>query len=401
MNLPLKHLRVVNFGWIWAAPALAGAMADMGAEVVKVETGRRVDNTRRSAANYKEIPLMNHSSLTLLRDVRSITLDLEKGESKALAMELISTADVAIENYKPGTIPRWGLGYDVLRKVRPDLIMISLSSGGQWGPLSGITTFGSALSCLTGIESITGYAEGGPPQTFGTAVIDPFIGYLGLLAVLSALKERDRTGKGQYIDLCQWEAATTVVGSQMLDYQWNGRIAGMMGNRDLRMAPHGLYRCTGYDAWLTIAVESEQQWLGLCRAMGEPEWSREPRYTDLYRRLRNQESLDAHISAWTKERNAMETAQLLQAHGVPAFPAQSDEEAFTNHHFLSRNGWPQVQHPFGPITVNGIHWKLSKTPGEIRKATPMLGQDNEYVFHDLLGKQVESTAALTKQGVIA
>ncbi len=399
--MPLKNLRVVNFGWIWAAPALAGAMADMGAEVIKVETRRRVDNTRRSAANYKEMPLMNHSSLTLLRDVRSITLDLDKPESTAIAMELISTADVAIENYKPGTISRWGLGYDTLRKARPDLIMISLSSGGQWGPLSGITTFGSALSCLTGIESMTGYREGGPPQTFGTALIDPFIGYLGLLAVLSALRERERTGKGQYIDLCQWEAAATIVGSQLLDYQWNGRIAGMMGNRDLAMAPHGLYPCTGYDAWLAIAIEHEEQWRALRRAMGDPAWARESRFSDMYRRLRNQDSLDEYISKWTKDREAMETAAMLQSMGVPAFPAQSDEEAFTNRHFLSREGWVEVQHPFGPITVNGIHWKLGKTPGEIRKATPMLGQDNEYVFMELMGKGLGVMNTMESQGAIA
>ncbi len=399
-DLPFRRLRVINFGWVWAAPALAGALADMGAEVIKIETGRRVDNTRRSGANYKDVPLHTHSSLTLLRGQRSITLDLSRPEGKDMALELVSTADIAVENYRPGTIGRWGLDYESLRTVRPDLIMISLSAGGQTGPLRQIATFGSTLSCLTGLDSMQGYVDG-PPQPFGTALIDPLVGYLGLLSVLAALRHRDRTGQGQYIDLCQWEATSMMYGSQMLDYQWNGRVPGPVGNRDIAMAPHGVYPCAGADAWVAIAVDSEEQWRALRQAMGDPPWARQPRFADLYRRLRHQDVLDRALSQWTRRRDAFEVTALLQRAGVPAFPAQSDQQAFTNRHFLARDGWVQVQHPFGPMTVTGIHWKLSKTTGKLRKSTPILGQDNHYVFRELLGMPSRRVGALEQAGAIS
>ena len=401
-DLPLRNLRVINFGWIWAAPALAGALADMGAEVIKIETGRRVDNTRLSGANYKDVSLLNHSSLTLLRGQKSVTLDLSRPESRDIALELVSTADIAVENFRPGTIGRWGLDFTSLREVRPDLIMISLSAGGQTGPLNQITTFGSTLSCLTGLDSMQGYIDG-PPQAFGTALIDPLVGYLGLLSVLSALRHRNRTGLGQYIDLSQWEATSTMYGSQVLDYQWNGRVPGPMGNRDVAMAPHGVYPCAGDDAWVAIAVESDEQWRSFGRAMGpsEERWARQRRFDDGYRRLRHQDELDKRIARWTRGHDAFEVAALLQAAGVPAFPAQSDRQAFLNPHFLARDGWVQVQHPFGPLTVNGIHWKLSKTPGKLRRSAPVLGQDNHYVFRELLGMSGPVAERLERDGAIA
>ena len=296
---PLAGVRVVNLGWIWAAPALAGAMADMGADVIKIETGRRVDNTRRSGALYKDVPLLNHSSLTLLRGQRSVTLDLANPESRDVALEIIAASDIVVENYRPGTVARWGLDYESVRRARPDVIMVSLSAGGQTGPLSKITTFGSTLSCLTGLDSIQGYFQD-EPQAFGTAHIDPLNAYFGLTAALSALRHRERTGQGQYIDLGQWEATTTLFGAPILDYQWNGRVQGTMGNRDVSMAPHGVYPTRGADAWVAIAVENEAQWRSFRRALGGPAWAREPRFADMYRRLRNQDALDERIGAWTK-----------------------------------------------------------------------------------------------------
>ncbi len=399
-RLPLRHLRVINFGWIWAAPALCGALADLGAEVIKVETRRRVDNTRISAACYKDIPEHTHSSLTLLKGQRSITLDLGNPQSAEIARRLVATADIAVENYRPGTIERWGLGYRALRRVRPDLIMISLSAGGQTGPMRGITTFGSTLSCLTGLDSMQGYFDG-KPQAFGTAHIDPYNAYMGLTAVLAALRHRNLTGEGQYIDLAQWEATAAMYGSQVLDYQWNGRIPSPIANRDPATAPHGVYPCKGVDAWIAIAVENEEQWQGFCRALDSPPWTREPRFADMYRRLRHQDELDDRVSAWARERDAFEITRLLQAHGVPAFAAQSDRQAFTDTHVLSREGWVEVEHAYGPMTVNGIHWKLSRTPGRIRKATPILGQDNDHVYRELLALDGSRVTELEHAGSIA
>ena len=397
---PLAGVRVVNLGWIWAAPALAGAMADMGADVIKIETGRRVDNTRRSGALYKDVPLLNHSSLTLLRGQRSVTLDLANPESRGVALEIIATSDVVVENYRPGTVARWGLDYESVRRARPDVIMVSLSAGGQTGPLSKITTFGSTLSCLTGLDSIQGYFQD-EPQAFGTAHIDPLNAYFGLTAALSALRHRERTGQGQYIDLGQWEATTTLFGAPMLDYQWNGRVQGTMGNRDVAMAPHGVYPARGEDAWVAIAVENESQWRAFRHALGNPAWVRELHFEDMYRRLRNQDALDERIGAWTKNRNASETAMTLQRAGVPAFPVLSDAEAFDDPHYTARGGWVEVDHPFGKMMLNGVPWKIGSAPGAVRKAAPLLGGHNYDVFRELLGMTDRETARLEEIGAIA
>lgn len=397
---PLAGLRVVNLGWIWAAPALAGAMADMGADVIKIETGRRVDNTRRSGALYKDVPLLNHSSLTLLRGQRSVTLDLANPESRDIALEIIAASDVVIENYRPGTVARWGLDYESVRRVRPDVIMLSLSAGGQTGPLSKITTFGSTLSCLTGLDSIQGYFQD-EPQAFGTAHIDPLNAYFGLTAALSALRHREQTGRGQYIDLGQWEATTTLFGAPMLDFQWNGRVQGTMGNRDVAMAPHGVYPAQGEDAWIAVAVENESQWRAFRKALGNPAWAKEPRFADMYRRLRNQDALDARIAEWTRHRDAHETAMALQRAGVPAFPVLSDAEAFDDPHYTARGSWVEVDHPFGKMMLNGIPWKIGSAPGEVRKATPLLGEHNYDVFRELLGMSAGETARLEEAGAIA
>ena len=366
---PLAGVRVVNLGWIWAAPALAGAMADMGAHVIKIETGRRVDNTRRSGALYKDVELLNHSSLTLLRGQRSVTLDLANPESRGVALEIIAASDIVVENYRPGTVARWGLDYESVRHARPDVIMVSLSAGGQTGTLSKITTFGSTLSCLTGLDSIQGYFQD-EPQAFGTAHIDPLNAYFGLTATLSALRHRERTGQGQYIDLGQWEATTTLFGAPMLDYQWNGRVQGTMGNRDVAMAPHGVYPTRGADTWVAIAVENEAQWRSFRRALGGPAWARE-------------------------------TAMTLQRAGVPSFPVLSDAEAFDDPHYTARGGWVEVDHPFGKMMLNGVPWKIGGAPGAVRKAAPLLGGHNYDVFRELLGMSGEDTARLEEAGAIA
>ena len=397
---PLAGVRVVNLGWIWAAPALAGAMADMGADVIKIETGRRVDNTRRSGALYKDVPLLNHSSLTLLRGQRSVTLDLANADSRDIALEIIAASDVVVENYRPGTVARWGLDYESVRRARPDVIMLSLSAGGQTGPLSRITTFGSTLSCLTGLDSIQGYFQD-EPQAFGTAHIDPLNAYFGLTAALSALRHRERTGQGQYIDLGQWEATTTLFGAPLLDYQWNGRVQGPMGNRDVAMAPHGVYPARGEDAWTAIAVENEAQWRAFREALGDAAWAREPRFADMYRRLRNQDALDERIATWTRDRDAHETAMTLQRAGVPAFPVLSDAEAFDDPHYTARGGWVEVDHPFGKMMLNGIPWKIEGSPGAVRKAAPLLGEHNYDVFRELLGMSARETARLERVGAIA
>ncbi len=387
--LPLEGIRVANLGWIWAAPVLGHLMADMGAQVVRIESGISLKNVPAQTFNFHNIQ----------RSAMSITLDLSKPEAVALTRRFIETCDVVIENYRPGTMERWGLSYRDLRQIRPDIIMASLSAAGQDGPLRSISTFGSSLGSLTGLDSLQGYYDNRPIPA-GMALPDPFNGILGLYAILVALRHRQRTGRGQYIDLSQWEATTCTIGGPLLDWQMNRRIEGTRGNRDPAWAPHNVYPARGQDRWVAIAVKTQEEWLALRRAMGNPAWAFEPPFADAFRRLRNQDELDRRIAQWTAPRDNMEVTRLLQSAGVAAFPSMSNQELFNDPHFLEREGLVELHHPFGTETVYGIHWKLSGTPGRIRRAAPLLGQENAWVFQDLLGVPEEELRRLQSAQVV-
>jgi benzylsuccinate CoA-transferase BbsF subunit len=397
--LPLDGIRVANFGWIWAAPVLGHLMADMGAQVVRIESEARMDMMRRFGVSLRNVPAQTFNFHNIQRGVMSMTVDLSKPEAADLTRRFIETCDVVVENYRPGTMERWGLGYRDLRRARPDIIMASLSAAGQDGPLRNITTFGSSLGSLTGLDALQGYYDNRPIPA-GMALPDPFNGIVGLYAILSALRHRRRTGRGQHIDLSQWEATTCTIGAPLLDWQMNRRIEGTRGNRDPAWAPHNVYPTRGHDRWVAIAVKTEAEWQAFCGVLGNPPWARDPRFADAFRRLRHQDQLDAHIAAWTRTRDNMEVTRLLQHAGVAAAPAMSCEELFNDPHFTGRGGWGEVHHPFGMETLYGVHWKLSETPGRIRRAAPLLGQENAFVVEDLLGVPDEALRCLQTEQVV-
>ncbi|MBI3743162.1 MAG: CoA transferase [Chloroflexi bacterium] len=398
-HLPLRHLRVANFGWVWAAPALGHLMADMGAEVVKVESEARMDIMRWAGMTLRDAPNQTFNFHSIQRSCGSLTVDLAKPEAVELTKAFIEQCDLVIENYRPGTMARFGLSYEDLRRIRPDLIFISLSAAGQDGPLRGITTFGSSLGSLTGLDALQGYYDNRPIPA-GMALPDPFNGILGLYAVLAAVRHRRETGEGEYIDLSQWEATTCTIGAPLLDWQMNERIEGTRGNRDPMHAPHNVYPCQGGDRWVAIAVKTEAEWRAFCDALGSPSWTRDSRFTDAFRRIRNQDALDEHIAAWTRERTNTEVMRILQGAGVSAAPAFSCEELFADEHFLERRAWEEVQHPYGTETVYGVHWKFSETPGRIRQGSPLLGQDNERVACELLGLPEDALRRWQRERVV-
>ncbi len=398
-RLPLNGVRVANFGWIWAAPMLGHMMGDMGAEVVKIESEARVDMMRRSGITLRDVPNQPFNFHNIHRGGQSITVDLARPEAVQLTKRFLQTCDVVIENFRPGTMERFGLGYRDIREVRADVIMVSLSSAGQTGPLKGISTFGSSLGSLTGLDSLQGYYDNRPIPA-GMALADPYNGVSALFAILTALRQRRKTGRGQYIDISQWEATTCTIGAPILDWQMNQRIDGTRGNHDPAWAPHNVYPSLGEDRWVAIAVRTEEEWRAFRRALGGPAWSRDPRFRDAFRRLRNQDALDRHIARWTERRDNMEVTRLLQAAGVAAFPAMSLDELFHDEHFLERGTWTQVQHPFGMETLYGIHWKLSETPGRVRRAAPLMGQENDRIFGELLGIPDDEVRRLEEQKVI-
>lgn len=355
-RLPLEGVRVINFGWYWVCGVITHLLADMGAEVIKFDSWARLEVVRRLAPMLGGIEDPNRGMWphNTSRNNLGVTVNLGTEQGRELTRRLIEKTDVVAENWVPGTMKKLGLDYETLRARNPRLVMISASAAGQSGPLHNITTFGNVLSSLTGLDSMQGY-EGERPVSYGLSITDPTAGILGACAVLAALRRRDLTGEGAFVDFSQWEAMSTTIGAPLLDYAWNGRVHAPLGNHHPFAAPHNLYRCAGEDDWLALAVFTAQEWRGLCRAMGEPSWCAEPRFADTFRRKRNEDALDERIGAWTREREHHEIAALLQANGVRAFPALSARELYTDAHFRDRGAWVQVQHALGPEWVYGVH----------------------------------------------
>jgi benzylsuccinate CoA-transferase BbsF subunit len=396
---PLADLRVCNFGWVWAAPALGHMLADLGAEVIKIETKKRPDLVRVIPPYLGDVPGVSMYAENTFRSQMSISLDLAKPEAQALVKELVRRCDMVVENFSPRVLEGYGLDYAHLREVKPDLVMISLSAAGQTGPLRQLNSYGNNLSCLTGLDGLQGY-PGERPLPFGTSFPDPINGVVGLFAVMAAWRYKRRTGKGQYVDLSQWQVMTSMLGGPLLEYTMNGRVEGPQGNRDPLMAPHGVYRTKGEDQWIAIAVRTDEEWEGLVEVMGRPAWTREERFADLYGRLANQDELDRLMEAWTVDQDNFALMESLQAKGVPAMPAMDDAQVWENPHFLAREDTIRIDHPIKPETIYGYHWKLSKTPARVRRPAPSIGQDNDYVFRELLGLAPEEYERLQAAKVI-
>ena len=385
-ELPLAGLRVLNLGWYWVCATMSHLLADMGAEVIKVESIQRLEALRSISPFMDGIETPDHNLWlhNLLRNTQSVTVNLDVEEGRERLRELVRTVDVVTENWTPGTMAKLGIDYASLRRYRPDLIMVSPSAAGQWGPYRRINTYGQVLSTLAGLDAVQGY-PGEKPSNYGMSIIDPFAGLMATYAVLAALRRRNETGEGGHADFSQWEMSTATMGPLFLDYQWNGRLHRGVGNRDPLCVPNNVYPSAGDDRWVSISVYAEEEWQGLLRAMGRPRWGRDRRFADKFRRKRNEEALDESMSAWTKRRTHYEATELLQAQGVAAFPVMGSRELYSDPHWRARDSWLQIDHELGPEWIYGVHWKFSDTPGSVRTPAPLLGAQNERVFGELMG----------------
>ena len=399
--LPMKGIRIINFGWYWVCATISQLLSDMGAEVVKIDSRQRLEVLRGLAPFLGGIEDPDHNLWfhNLHRNTWSATINLNEPRGRELIRELVRHVDIVAENWTPGTMKKLGLDYETLRKIRPDLIMISPSAAGQTGPLRGISTYGTVLSPLAGIDALQGY-EGERPYPFGTALPDPWAGVIGAYAVLAALKHRNETGEGRYIDFGQWEALSATLGPLMLDYQWNGRIPGPMGNRDPLNVPNNVYPCVGDDKWVAISIDTEDEWQGLCRGMGDPDWCREPRFADKFRRKRNEPALDEHIAQWTQGQTHKDVAERLQQHGVAASVVAGTDELYLDDHWKERETWLYMDHPLGKEAIYGVHWKFSDTPGSLQRQCPLLGEDNDLIWGDLVGLSQAEVQRLKDDKVI-
>ena len=401
--LPLSNLRIANFGWVWAGPVTGQTLGFLGADVVKIESQTRIDLTRTLPpfAEGEGGPNRSLSNHACWAGNGSITLNLKKPEAVELAKEFIATCDAVVENFGPGVMEKMGLGYEELTKVKPDIVLFSMPAAGQYGALKSVRTYGMSLTSLTGVDSLTGYADG-PPVPFENAFADPYNGILGAFAVLTALNYRDRTGKGQHIDHSQQEAVMQMAGPAFMDYEMNGRVAGPLGNRHplAANAPHGVFPCSGDDRWISIAVTNDEEWSALVSAMGSPDWATAGEFADRDARLANIEALHARIGEWTAKSDDRVLADQLQSAGVAAAPVLNVGDLLEDPHYQDRKTFVEVDHPLGfKETIYGAYVKTSRTEANVFPG-PWMGQDNDRVFKDLLGMDSERLEKLVADEVI-
>ncbi len=412
MTLPLEGIRILDPSQVWAGPTCTKLLGDLGADVIKVESARRMDIARGDARAvvggmgfYPENDLgpdpwnREGKYADRNRSKRSICLDLTHPRGVDAFKRIAAQSDIVIENYRQGVMDRFGLGYQDLRKVRPDIIMLTMASQGATGPEAAYGSFGVTLEQTAGVASVTGYL-GGDPSTSGVLFPDPLVAVVSVGLVLAALRQRRTTGEGVYIDLSQREMTTSILGDMVMDYTMNGRTWGPMGNRHRTFAPQGVYPCRGTDTWLAISIETNEDWAVLVRTMGQPELADDPRYADVAGRRAHHDELDTLITTWTSGRDAFITMSTLQALGVPAGVVEDGEHLVSDPQLVARDFWEYSGHSLAETRPYlSRSFKFSKTPGSTRFPAPLLGAHTTEVLRDVAGMSEAEIAELDELGV--
>jgi crotonobetainyl-CoA:carnitine CoA-transferase CaiB-like acyl-CoA transferase len=400
-RLPLEDVKILDFMWVMAGPAATRILADYGAQIVRIESPTRID-TARTLSPYKDDALGPDSS-GLFNNCNAgklgLALDLKNPRAREVIFDLLRWADVATESFSPRAMRGFGLDYESLRAVKPDLIMLSSCLMGQTGPLAGIAGFGNMAAAISGFHNLTGWPDRPPAGPFG-AYTDYVSPRYAAVAILAALDHRRRTGQGQYIDLSQAEASLHFLGPALLDYTVNGRSDERAGNDDSRFAPHGVYPATGDDQWIAIVCRDDSEFTGLSDAMGRRELASDHRYAKMAERLSRRKELDELVAKWTRTLASEAIEAELQARGVPAYRVQNSSEILADPQFQHLRHFVELEHPtLKAFTVEGPRAHLSRTPAEVRRSAPTLGQDNAYVLEKILGYSEERITDLVVAGL--
>lgn len=403
MNKVFSDITIVAFNWAMVGPLTLKFFADYGAKVIRIETGSRPCVTRSSSPYKDGKPGVNRSGYFnhFSANMMSVSLNMGHPRGIALAKELVAKADVVSENFTPGIMDRWGFGYEELKKIKPDIIMVRQNGFGTDGPYRNLAAFGMTLAATAGIPNFIGWPDRGPLPVGVGAYTDCISPRLASAAVIAALDYRDRTGKGQLIDLSQYETALYFVLPGIFDYAVNGREPERNGNTCSYAAPHGVYACKGDDRWCTIAVFNDEQWKNLCYAIGKPELASDSRFDTFVHRKTHENNLDNLVENWTKEHTPEEVMTILQKSGVPAGVVENPADVFNDPQLRHRRlFWPIEHGEIGVFNHLGSSMEMSKTPAEARTPTPLLGEHNEYVITKILGKSDEEFIDLLANGVL-
>lgn len=395
-ELPLAGVRLADFTWVVAGPVTTRILADQGAEVIKIE--RKVPGFMGA----RRVGVQGG----LNRNKLSVAINMDEPRGIALARRLAAKSDIVIDNFSARVMRTWGMDYQSLLAIKPDIICISMSGLGHTGPRANYVSFGPTLQALTGFTLLMADENG--PAGYGYSYADMAGGYTGALAALLALWHRRRTGQGQFIDLSQFESLISVIGPSLLDIAVNGRKQSPPGYRsqEAPAAPHGVYRCRPEgdddDRWIAISVRSQAAWDRFVAAIGSPSWAADPRFRTLFLRMRNSKELDGHVSSWTAGQRAEDAMMRLQRAKIAAGLVSNGADLCSRDPQLKERGfWPSVSLPEGGTTqVTGVPFRLSTGSGSVRTAAPEIGENNDYVLGDLLGISRDEREELIAANVI-
>ena len=400
--LPLAGIRVTDFFWLIAGPATSRVLADYGAEVIKIETAARPDQIRQTG--IWPLGASGASANAVFADCntnkQSITLNLSDPRGIELAKELVRNSDIVTNNFTGERMDRWGLGYDDLVQVKPDIIMLTMPVMGTTGPYRSYGANGNGVIAYGGLDTNMGF-PGREPVGMGPLYSDFATPYAAVSALMAALHHRDRTGEGQFIDIAQAQATVGLLGTGVIEHSATGEVPPPPGNRARDYCPHGAYRCAGDDRWLAIAVRGDDDWQRLCATLDAPELVADPRFATHDARKANEDALDVLIEGWTSQREAWEAMHLLQAAGVIASVVSNIEDLITRDPHMRERHFEDVQDISGEF-VHTIHRQPSRIDGRTPplKRPPALGEHNEQVFKGLLGVSDEDYVELLAGDVI-
>jgi benzylsuccinate CoA-transferase BbsF subunit len=399
----LAGVRVLDFTWIGAGALATKLLADLGADVIKVESNARPDNLRLSPPYRPGASNLEGSGYFASRNSskRSVALDMREPRARDLALRLATEVDIVASNFRPGVMERWGLAYEDVRAVNPGVIYLTMPMQGADGPHAAFTGFGSTISALSGLVSLSGLPDRLPVGT-GTHFPDhvPSPGH-ALVAVLAALIHHRRTGEGQAIEVSQLESTINVIGSAIVDAGLRGTERPRTGNRAAGASPRGAFPCRGTDRWLAISCRTDADFVALAETLEHPGWASDARFVSLLDRKANEDDLEALISSVTATRDRLELVSALRSRGVPAAPVNDSSDILGDPDLAAREYWTTVSHPvIGELTIARPPFRFAGQSSPVLRRPPLLGEHTAEVAKGILGLPDEEIEQLVAEGVM-
>lgn len=404
---PFEGINIIDLGHAGVGSFIVKFLGQYGPTMVRVESSQHPDSARTRVPFAPTYPQGEWPGLERSFQFASahpfpeygMTLDLKKSKAVEIFKKLVKWCDVIIENFAPGQMEKWGLGYDELKIIKPDIILLSSSGYGQTGPLSRLAAFGQQLTAIAGMDEIAGWPDR-QPVPLGTYYTDVLAPMYGAAAVITALDYRRRTGKGQHIDHCQIESAIGYLAPLILDYSANKRINERTGNQIAHAAPHGVFRCKGDDRWVAIAVFTDKEWKRFCEIIENPDWTKSARFSTSGSRVENRDELDNLVNEWTINYTPEQVMEKLQAAGVAAGKVSDGKDLYEDNHLNAINHFRELDHPY-----IGRQWlyhpsAFTLSEAQVNIAAPvLLGEHTEYVATKIVGLSDKEFVQLMQEGV--